>query len=208
MRSMTFALLVSSAAAVGALGREPAEAPSARLFLHCDQATVQKAEPLFCQVLLQVEESVGTAFVPRTVTPFPIPPRPPAVLRFFARLGDREVPLDLTTGAVRGRYDLGALRPWEIQSIGGDEIIGWRKNLNGDDWELPAVAGKIQLIAELEISYHGDGPFKNLAAPVRAALDSCFMYTDLSKLEGHFLVGKWRSPPVDIAILPAEEKKP
>jgi hypothetical protein len=184
--------------------RELAAAPTASVLLSCERDVVDRGKPFHCRLLLEVDDSVGTAFVPRTVTPFPIPTRPPAIVRFFAAQEGREVPLELTRGAVRGRYDLGALSPWEMQVIGGGEIIGWKFDLNGDNWELPALSGDVQLVAELEISYRTGGPLSEFAPQARKWLDSCFFPMNLAELEHLFLRGKWRSPPIKVRLDPKD----
>ena len=172
------------------------------IHLSCELTTVAIGEPLTCRVLLETKAEAPFYLMPRTVTPFRLPNRPPALLRFY-RLGDgQEVELQLTSEAERGRYDLPSLIAFELQLLRPRQIVGWVVNLNGGDWTLPKEAQQLRIVADLEITYPGNNPLDSLNSAAASNLLHCFSPYSAEDLIPHVLQGKWRSAAIEVSLVP------
>ncbi len=171
--------------------------PSLRLRLACDAVQVSPGKPLECEVLLENRRGSAAAIVPRLLLPFALGFRPATVIEFEATRAGRTVKLAVAPAAGRGRYDVGTLSARDLLQLSAGTLYGWRYDLNGDDWLLPAAPGAYEIRARLRVDLLHRRKDGSLDPAVAEALGR-------HQAEARSLVmdGEWISGPVTVTIQP------
>jgi hypothetical protein len=179
-------------------GAAPARTPpSLRLRLTCDETRAAPGKPLECDVLLENRRGGAAAIVPRLLLPFALGFRPATVIEFEATRAGRTVKLAVAPAAGRGRYDVGTLSALDLLQLSAGTLYGWRYDLNGDDWLLPAIPGTYEIRARVRVGLLHRRKDGSLEPAVASALGR-------HQAEARSLVmdGEWISSPVTVTIQP------
>ncbi len=110
--------------------------------LSCMSSTVRATESLICDVYLVSGREGGAIAVPRFIRPFRTPNSPPTLVAFEVSTPEGSTPLQMSDEATHGRYESKSLPKEGLLILHPGGIIGWRFDLNGDDWLLPRQPGK------------------------------------------------------------------
>lgn len=156
------------------------------LRLICEPAASGLSTAVLCDVTVR-NLNAYPVIVPKVPTPFPIPHLEPTLLYFEVRTGSSWHQLQIASSAKRGRYDLGNLTRDSLLVLRGSGIYGWRFDIDGNDWTLPAKPGNYEIRARLVVQLLPRDPSGRLARPLKELLGSRAGEAKKYVLDGEFI---------------------
>lgn len=163
--------------------------------LRCDDVEIQSGEPLLCDIYLVADRDGGTIIVPRFVAPFKIRTQPTMVVSFEIETTRGIEPLTLSYEATHGLYDRGELVAGSLVNLFPGGLVGWRFDLDGRDWVLPAFSGRARIRGTFRIDLTEPDKNGEIYPAVRELAGRYIQ--QIEKIVAH---GQWTTNWVDVTL--------